>query len=423
MTMTTQQFGPITFGYYIPSQDGWNTAGVDGGANGSFLNPDSNLPPGFLPFGSRAITDAYDDGAFLVVAVDNQNVVPSTGWAQVWDTEGIDGGENGFLYVPTAPPGYVALGVAFTNYGTPTFQVACVSTQYVTQGEINQLWSTAGIDGGDDLILYTAIIDSTLTPPSSDLNPNIAIPSSTFVLSAATAYLLDLPTPFVAGPASQSNPPRLSGYTSPGAVTATVSDGYVTLPYTLVDADSDKGNAWKALNSPFYTLNRTCYWTNVGFLDNQLGSTNELSQTVTTGVTHASSTEFSHTVGITVGAEGGVSFLGTGGKISVSVNYQFGYTTSSSLENLSESSNTIAVPVPAACAGIIWLASRQMSLSRTNGSVVDQGDGGVLSFNGTIYVTDQYPNATNGAAPQQQSVRHGHHHRHHHGHHHHLESH
>jgi len=390
MSIIQQQFGPIALTYYLPSQDGWNTGGVDVGANGTFLNPDfSQLPSNFLPLGSRAITDSYDDGAFLLVYVDGQAVVPSEGWQQIWNTEGVDGGENGWCWQPIAPEGYVALGCVFTNYGTPSFRVACVAQAYVTQGEAAALWSTAGVDGGADLSLYTPVINSPNTPPSSDLDASIAIPTTAF--TSSTPYLLYLPTPYQVAP-TQANPPALSGTTSPGETTPPASDGYVTVPYSLVDADNNQTNAWKAQNSPFYTLVRTCYWTNVGFLYNQTSNDVDLSQSLTVGVTESSSKQFSHTVGITVGAEGGVSFLGTGGKVSVSVNYQFNYTTQNSRAELRETTEEVKVPVAPGCAAIIWLATRQMMLTRTDGSQVDSSDSGsVLTFNGTIYVADQYP--------------------------------
>ncbi|MFZ6771015.1 Vps62-related protein [Undibacterium sp. Di26W] len=182
MTITTQQFGAINLGYYAPSVDGWNTGGVTGGPNGNFNNPDANLPDGFLQFGSMAITGSpLDASAFLVAYVDGIAVSESTGWTQVWNTQNIPGGENGYLYIPTAPTGFVALGVTFTNYGIPNFNVACVAEQYVAQGNTSPIWSTVGIDGGADLALYTVIIDPTQTPPDSDLTSIIPISTSTFV--------------------------------------------------------------------------------------------------------------------------------------------------------------------------------------------------------------------------------------------------
>lgn len=400
MSKNVQQFGPLTLSYYLPSQDGWNTGGVRGGSNGTFLNPDSNMPAGFLAFGSRGITDSYDDGAFLIVAVDYQAVVPSIGWTQIWSTADVSGGENGFVFQPIVPVGYVALGVVFTNYGYPSFNVACVAQQYVTQGDTNTLWTTAGVHGGANLSLYTAILDASTAPPSSDLDATIAIPTSTFVADPTLSYVLNVPTPYITAPTVLTNPPRLTSHTSPGDTTPTVADGSVTLPYSLVDADKSKGNAWRAQNSPFYTLKRTCYWTNLGFLDNETTKEQVLARTAVTGVTNVRGSQFSHTVGIEVGGEGGVSFLGTGGKVSVSVNYQFGYSTSTSREELSQSSEELTLTVPKDSAGIIWLATRAMSLYRTNGSLVDPGNGSVLLFNASSYVMDQYPNTVNVLKPK-----------------------
>jgi hypothetical protein len=195
MTIATQQFGAINLGYYGPSVDGWNTGGVSGGQDGTFVNPDANLPYGFLQFGSRMVTGGVSDvGAFLVAAVDGSSVVPSTGWTQIWNTEGVSGGENGYLYEPIAPPGYVALGVTFTNNGQPNFHVACVSANNAVASPESQIWSTAGISGGANLTLYAAIIDPTAFPPTPGATSIIPMLTTAFVAStdavSVPAYLL-----------------------------------------------------------------------------------------------------------------------------------------------------------------------------------------------------------------------------------------
>lgn len=180
MSNATQTVNMINLAYYSGSQDGWNTGGVSGGENGAFVNPDGNLPSGFLQFGSAAITDCIPASPFLVAAVDGVNVVASTGWTLVWDTAGVTGGENGFLYVPTAPPGYVALGATFTNYGLPTFQVACVLEQFAVPGTAFEIWSTEDIAGGADLTLDIAVINPSNFPPTPGGTTVIPIPTGAF---------------------------------------------------------------------------------------------------------------------------------------------------------------------------------------------------------------------------------------------------
>jgi len=180
MSNATQTVSMINLAYYSGSQDGWNTGGIPGGANGSFVNPDGNLPYGFLQFGSMPITDAIPASLFLVAAVDGVNVVPSSGWSKVWDTTGLTGGENGYLYVPTAPPGYVALGATFTNTGTPAFHVACVLEQFVVPGTAVEIWSTADMAGGADLTLGIAVLMPNNYPPTPGSTTMIPIPTGTF---------------------------------------------------------------------------------------------------------------------------------------------------------------------------------------------------------------------------------------------------
>ncbi|MBJ7310028.1 Vps62-related protein [Rugamonas sp. CCM 8940] len=188
MSNATQTVNMINLAYYSGAQDGWNTGGVNGGENGSFVNPDGNLPYGFLQFGSMAITDSIPASSFLVAAVDGVNVVPSTGWTQVWSTEGVTGGENGYLFVPTAPAGYVALGATFTNNGTPTFHVACVLEQFAVPGTAVEIWSTAGISGGADLMLGIAVLDPSNFTPTPGGTTMIPIPTGAFLtLNGGTA--------------------------------------------------------------------------------------------------------------------------------------------------------------------------------------------------------------------------------------------
>jgi hypothetical protein len=180
MSNATQTVSMINLAYYSGAQDGWNTAGVTGGENGSFANPDGNLPYGFLQFGSMAITDGIGPSSFLVAAVDGVNVVPSTGWNQVWNTAGVSGGENGYLFVPIAPPGYVALGATFTNNGMPSFHVACVLEQFAVPGNPVPIWSTAGISGGADLTLGIAMLDQSSLTPTAGSMATIPIPTGAF---------------------------------------------------------------------------------------------------------------------------------------------------------------------------------------------------------------------------------------------------
>ncbi len=65
--MPTEIFGELVLGYCTNNVTAWNTAGVDGGANAAFYNViSSDLPLGFLSFGSQAVVDGFDPGAILV---------------------------------------------------------------------------------------------------------------------------------------------------------------------------------------------------------------------------------------------------------------------------------------------------------------------------------------------------------------------
>jgi hypothetical protein len=166
-------------------------------------------------------------------------------------------------------------------------------------------------------------------------------------------------------------------------------DGQVTLPYTLVSGDSlgDHNTEWQATNSPFYKLLRSSCYANVGFTSNQTDIPTDTSWTLDTGFTNEQSETFSHSAGISIAAEGGVEILGTGGKATVTVNYQFGYSHETSRSEMASTSNAIVLHTPVAHAGVIWALQRSFNFMRLDGSRI----GSDMSYKLPSTITDQFP--------------------------------
>jgi len=202
-----QQFGDFQFCYATPlSNDGWSTAGVSGGANGTFTNVDTTQlpttdvngnPATFLPMGSLATTDTTTAGSgFLCLLVDDEIVVPSIGggWTQVWNTADVSGGANGYYYEAQAPDGYLALGGIFSGASPCNYTVACVRMDHLVSLASVALWSTAGISGGANL---TLVQDQGPVLIPGEGSTEYLIPSSSFLSqgAAGAGYLLRVIVP------------------------------------------------------------------------------------------------------------------------------------------------------------------------------------------------------------------------------------
>lgn len=390
MTVTIMKdFGYISLGYSTDEVVVWSTEGVSGGTDATFMNYETG---GTLrSFGSRIVTSNFDEGGVLVATTTGagQGLAYQVGWQKLWDTNNINGGADGACYLPIAPPDFVAMGVVFTSGGEPdpAFYVWCVHNSMVAEiQEKSVIWNTAGISGGSDLSLYQGVVrQDGASFYSQDTNPNLKIPVST--VCTQSTYMLLLPTPFTV-PSTPANPPLLSSFTSPGDTTDWMPDGQVTLPYILV-VDDGKDRKWQVANSPFYTLSRDSNFSNVVFSYNQGELPSDPSYSLTTGITKEASTTFSHSAGIEIGAEGGVEFLGTGGKVSLKVNYQFGYSNTNSTSEMTSSTKAIVVHVPGRHAGIIWSLTRRFTFARSNGDQI----GNPLVYATGSTVTDQFPAA------------------------------
>ena len=378
---TVQQVGDFQMCYTFDSYFGWSTEGVTGGTSASFLNPQpSSIPTGFVPLGSRAVTPGFDCGGFLCLKVDGEFVVESIGWTHAWDTTDLPGGVDGWYFEPVAPDGYVALGGWFKsdNGDDPSGTMACVRLDHLQTVAAQSLWSTAGIPGGESLSLTHAP-----TPASSSPDGNSAlylIPSNSFTRNPAAIgamILTILPTTLPIDPGAA---PALTSIDDPGSNVVFTDDGSITVPYVMVTAGTEGalGTTWQVQNSPWYTLQRSFGWQRLAFHYNDAppnGDPSDLSWDYTAGFSDASAQQFSHTVGVEVSVEVGVGFLGTGGSVTVSANYEYNYTSIQSRESFVSQTVNVTHAVPPQCAGCFWGETRMFQLIRADGTAVPSASG------------------------------------------------
>ncbi|MEM1177533.1 MAG: Vps62-related protein [Acidobacteriota bacterium] len=116
-------------------------------------------PSGYFAVGDYAQGNyGQPSGACLVVASDDPNALARpTDFQQVWNDKGSDSDEDGSLWIPIAPAGYVTLGcIAQRGYDTPTrSDIRCVRSDLVTEGRFSQLiWADHGSGGDNDVSIY-----------------------------------------------------------------------------------------------------------------------------------------------------------------------------------------------------------------------------------------------------------------------------
>jgi hypothetical protein len=138
----------------------------------------------------------------------------------------------------------------------------------------------------------------------------------------------------------------------------------VAVPFPLV-YDASYSLHQKVDSFPIYRVRREEFYEKAYFYNNLEGSTPIYhTVTTTTGISETDSTTYSHSVGLSITAEGGCELIG--GSVSVTVSYQFGYETSSSLTVFQEQAVSQQVEIAPYTAGCLWHKTTRFSLLRNN---------------------------------------------------------
>jgi hypothetical protein len=323
------RFGDLILCYTNTYQLRYNDKGSGAEQDGAFWHP---VPPaGFSALGSIGVSGYEDINATksqVSLCVKPASgcesaIKPPTGYTRIWTDKGSGADMDGSCWRPIPPEGYVALGDVFVNgYGQPALtDIVCIKKELAQDAKVgSSIWNDRKSGADEDIATYG--ID---TPKSYvDAEKGVFAPH-TFVAAnsydrkpddATVLYCLNLPIPYdetVDPPA-----PTLTSYKTPPEFTGTTIDRVVHVPFTAVTDDS-RSVQWKFDNSPFYTIEREIAYELELFDNNQTSESQEVSKTVTTGVSKSSSETFSQKTGISIAAESGVSFLGTGGKVTATI--------------------------------------------------------------------------------------------------------
>jgi hypothetical protein len=104
------------------------------------------------PTGSSILVKALNDDP------DSPLLKPPEDYRQVWNDQGSGGDNDGSVWWPVAPDGYVAIGaLGQSGYDKPAgVPYACVRQDYCTPtGVLNTIWTDAGSGAHGDVSLFT----------------------------------------------------------------------------------------------------------------------------------------------------------------------------------------------------------------------------------------------------------------------------
>jgi len=381
----------------------WNDKGSGGDSDGAFWQP---VPPaGFKALGSIGVSgygEANGNYAALCVkeAQSGSGALKSPErYDFIWSDRGSGADRDGSCWRPIPPAGYVALGDVFASgYNAPSLDdVACVRADLVADGVIgNWIYDDRGSGADRDISTWQIQAPVTYVDATKGLiavNSFVGVPNYSKPTSSPVARCLCLPFPAEAF--QEPEPPVLTSKSRPPATTPREVDHIVWVPFTAVQ-DPGQSLSWKVENSPFYQLQRQVWYDLLLFDDNRTTITQEQEHSESVGITTTESQTFSVTTGVSVTAEGGVSFLGTGGKVSATVSVELGYQYSTGIQQFHSKTVTVRLTTPSQTAAAVWAASYAFRLVRSDGALIPAE----LDFVVDSFYHSQYPPVTAEGQPK-----------------------
>jgi hypothetical protein len=299
---------------------------------------------------------------------------------------GTTGGLSTSFSAPECPAGYVPMG-CIEGYPNPD-DATCVREDLTVPGV-----------GGDQFLYYWA--NRTAAPDNTDYDATTTyLETGAFSVPdpfhQSTRHVLAIELPLLVDTQQRTWLPRVTSFSAADNLyREPLLAKAVLVPFTAVLSGSDyaaKGVGWMVENSPFVRVERVVRWDQVFFAVNTGSVEQNHSRTFTKGISQDTSTTISHTAGVSLTVESGVSFLGTGGKISATVSYQFGYQTQHSVGQFEEESTTVSINVAPNKAAAAWREQTTIQVMLHH-----PGDGSFETlvsepmYDSLSFVTDDYP--------------------------------
>jgi hypothetical protein len=350
----------------------------------------------------------------VVKAKDPTALAPPTTYVKEhagWLTAG--GNPMGSFWTPICPAGYVAMGTVMgpvqTNQNLPPSPnfATCVRRDLTVA-------ATVDLSSGTSLNGHGAW---RLTTPDL-ISPTAWLEAGTFVYQGiarsctnATRFeceepqsghpvrnVLAVQLPVIIDAPSGSRVPMLTGYDQPPVQTTPIGTITMLAPFTALLGSTTFGGAdvrYMVQNSPIVQVERVTYDRLMFHTVNFTSVRQENALQFLSGVSTTEQETYSHTAGISIAVETGVSFMGTGGKVTATVSYQFGYESMRGVTELRQQTTTVTIFTLPGKAAAAWQRRNVFVLKRhrqTAPGLYQLDNVGELEFGIDTWVVNEYPN-------------------------------
>jgi hypothetical protein len=362
----------------------WSDSGAGGKRDGTFFHP--RAQGNLCALGSYG-NPAYGEitGKKSVILVGPSPNTPSgarpavarpTGYTYVWSDNGAGGSNDGTMWRPIAPSGYVGMGDVVTpGYGKqPSVNdVWCLRSDLtrLSTYEASDFWNDGGSGADRDCSTWKIITESN----GIDGSEYLPVPPYTFRVSQgygrpdtthARVPLLRVPN---AWKKFDVKLPDVTKSTIPtqGDTFGNQEQCSAVLPFIFYLPND---NQWSLarISTPFYTVSRSIAWSVEGVWENKSEGDYNHSKRLVFGISKTKSEEMVHSAGVSISASYGIK----GFESNVTLNYQFTQTTSRSFTEYQESETTEQFVVPPKTVTVLFSKHIWLKAKAGDGTVADQ---------------------------------------------------
>jgi hypothetical protein len=357
------------------------------------INADGN----FKPLGDYAIVGSpmtasrvenFASYLFSAVAGREDALMPPVSATWILDDNGSGNPANMDYWTLNPPDGYVALGIAITNSGTPPDlnNYWCVKSEYTVPlpgSCVQTYWS----DKGQNWHHSNGNLDTATSIPIVDSRNMLFIPPVMLSKEAGTLpFALSVQLPTIEMTTVDTPEPHMTGFTSPSIGTASSRGwtGICVVPFFSrpgSDMSQYPENLWYFLtNEPYYELVATYY---------NMGSSTDTNYQIsyTYGWSQTQEASFSEETSISISAEAGVELGPTSAKITASYTETLGFSSSTASTFSREQNTNISKDIPANTSIGVWAGGNFLGIYDSNGKLLNY----VQGTNDNQILTNTYP--------------------------------
>jgi hypothetical protein len=309
----------------------------------------------------------------------------------------VPGSRSLHYWRPIPPEGYRALSDLISDAIPDGFRLGCIRDdtvdgfRYVHPADVNP-----NNEGKKWYIIaprYTYGLNGVKLTPNGFRGSFVV--SDDQPVEAPTQYVLHLPIAYTT--ADGPSKPKMNSREKPVEASEWAEDRRATVPCLAVE-DSKRNLSWQVEHSPLYTgIRKRRYFLEI-YVDNDSDTSQTESKQLTVGIEKSKTEAYRASVGITIGAEAGVSSFGAEGKLTTSVTAELGYEVSETVTVMQHITYDQELTVRSKHAGALYNMQHHLQFLRENGTWA--GDHSGIEFKGymDIYIT-QYPPVKPGEEP------------------------